>query len=82
MRRPPLAREALRHSPFMEARGAYPASVEGVPEVAAITRPQIVPAGGPTTFGAADPWGVEIFCLIEFTIKNNSGLVVREGAHP
>jgi hypothetical protein len=68
----------------MEARRAYPASVEGVPEVAAIARPEIVLAGRPTTFGAPDAraGGVEIFRLIGFTIKNNSELVVREGAHP
>jgi len=43
--RPLLTGDALRRSPLMEAGGAYPASVEGVPLIAAATRPAVIHAG-------------------------------------
>src|SRR3984885_2444828 len=52
--RPLLTGEALRRSPLMEAGGAHPASVEGVPLIAATTRPAVILAGRPTAERAPD----------------------------
>jgi hypothetical protein len=67
----------------MEARRAYPASVERVPFVPTGASPAVILAGRPPAERASDSGtgGVEAFLLIGFTINNNSGLVVREGAH-
>jgi hypothetical protein len=81
--RPLLTGEALGRSPLVEARRAYPASVEGVPHMPAVTSPAVCFARRPTTFGASDAWagGVEVPLFIHFVISSNGGLVVREGRH-
>jgi len=80
--RPLLTGEALRRSPLMEAGGAYPASVEGVPLIAATTRPAVILAGRPAAEWApnARTERVEAFLLFGLAINNNRG-VTREGAH-
>jgi hypothetical protein len=55
--RPPLAREALRWSPLLEAGGADPARIERVPLIAAPAEPFVVFAGRPAAERAADAWG-------------------------
>jgi hypothetical protein len=80
--RPLFTGEALRRSPLMEAGGAYPASVEGVPLIAATTRPAVILAGRPAAERApnARTGRVEAFLLFGLAINNNRG-VIREGAH-
>jgi hypothetical protein len=72
----------LRRSPLMEAGGAYPASVEGVPLIAATTRPAVILAGRPAAERApnARAGRVEAFLLFGLAINNNRG-VIRESAH-
>ena len=67
----------------MKAGGANSTSVECVPRVEAVTRPEIVFAGRPTAEWAPDAraGGVEALLFIQFAINNNGGLVVREGTH-
>ena len=80
--RPLLTGEALRRSPLTEAGGAYPASVEGVPLIAATTRPAVILAGRPAAERApnARTGRVEAFLLFGLAINNNRG-VIREGVH-
>ena len=80
--RPLLTGEALRRSPLMEASGAYPASVEGVPLIAATARPAVIVAGRPAAEWApnARTGRVEAFLLFGLAINNNRG-VIREGVH-
>jgi hypothetical protein len=80
--RPLLTGGALRRSPLMEAGGAYPASVEGVPLITATTRPAVILAGRPAAERApnARTGRVEAFLLFGLAINNNRG-VIREGVH-
>jgi hypothetical protein len=80
--RPLLTGGALRRSPLMEAGGAYSASVEGVPLIAATTTPAVILAGRPAAERApnARTGRVEAFLLFGLAINNNRG-VIREGAH-
>jgi len=73
----------LRRSTLLEAGGAYPSSVEGVPFVPTGERPAVILAGRPAAERAADAGagGVEAFLLIGFTI-HSYGLVIFNGAHP
>src|SRR5215469_10291975 len=54
MRRPAVARQALRIGPLIEATGAHAAGVEGVPEVTATTHPLVFSLGDPAAEWAAN----------------------------
>jgi hypothetical protein len=68
---------------MMEAGGADFPGFEGVPHVAAITKPEVVLAGRPAAERASDSrtgWLVALV-LIGLAINNNR-LVILDGTHP
>src|ERR1035438_8710983 len=82
MRRPLIARKALRRSPLMKARRAHSSGIKRVPFMAASARPAVVFAGRPTAKRASNAAArvVGAFLLSGLAIQDNKG-VIREGAH-
>ena len=80
--RPSTAREALRFSPLVQARGADASGVECVPLIAAGAKSSVFLAGRPATLWTPDAraTGVEALFLVEFSIHRDR-LVILDGEH-
>ena len=78
MRRPSAAREALRFSPVVEARGADASSIKRIPRMTALAEPFVLLPGRPAAERAADARrfrlaGFPLF--IKFAIRNYDQVV-------
>jgi hypothetical protein len=81
MRRPRLAREALRRGPLAQARRANSTGIKRVPFIPTGARPAVVLAGRPAAERASNARAGRIEALLLIRLAIQDRRVIREDAH-